>query len=78
MYPLTGFESQYPNQVDYNGLDKIKETLVTPKKLYFVIAEFGSMSKCIPITQSTLILYKANGSEYIHHLRLIMEKLRCT
>ena len=40
------------------------------------MAEFGSMSKCIPITWFMLILYKAKRSEYIDHLRLGMEKIR--
>ena len=69
-------KAEYRNQLDYNGLDKIKETFVTPTKWYFDMAEFGSMTKCIPIPRSMLILYKTKGSEYIHHLRLIIEKLR--
>ena len=40
------------------------------------MAEFGSMRKCIPINRFTVILYKAKGSEYTYHLRLVMEKLR--
>ena len=55
-------KAEYSNQLNYNGLDKIKVTFITPKNWYLVMAEFESMSKCIPITWSTLNLYKAKGS----------------
>ena len=52
-------KAEYPNQLEYNGLDIIKETFITPKKRYFNMAEFGSISKCIPIPRSMLehVLY---------------------
>ena len=37
-------KAEYPNQLDYNGLDKIKETFVTPTKWYFDMAESGSIT----------------------------------
>ena len=40
-------KGEYPNQLDYNGLDKIKETFVTDKKWYFLIDKFWSINKCI-------------------------------
>ena len=37
-------EAEYPNQLDYNGLDKIKETFVTPKKWYFLMDKFWTLN----------------------------------
>ena len=48
-------KAEYPNQLGYNGLDKIKEPFVRPKKRYFLMDKFWSISKFTLITRSTHI-----------------------
>ena len=47
-------KAEYSNQLDYNGLGKIKQTFMRPEKWYFQMVESGSMSKYIAISLSTL------------------------
>ena len=71
MFPLSGLKAgvarvkaEYPNQLDYNGLEKIKKTLLTAKKRYSITGELLNMSSGRRETWCMVILYNPILSVY--------------
>ena len=71
MFPLSGLKAgvarvkaEYPNQLDYNGLDEIKKTFVIAKKRYSITGELLNMSNGKQEIRCTPILYNQNFRVY--------------
>ena len=61
-------KAEYPNQLDYNGLNEITKAFVIAKQRYSIMGELLNMSNGVWLS------YITPFSENIHPLRLVIEK----